>query len=476
MGEPVPISLGTRSNPARHPQAGSARLVNCYAEETGEEGKTTWTLYGAPGLRDFADLNDGPIRMQIEVGDTEYVVSGRDVYTVTSGGAATRIGGIPTDGPVYYDRNRKIPPQIGMVSGGFFFVIDCGTNTLTQIVDPDLPSPTSFTVLDGYGVMSVANREYYITGIDEFTTIDGLDVGTAEALPDEIVRNMTLNRELVIFKEKSTEFHTNSGSEDFPFTRVTIMETGCLSAESCAKVELSSGKTIAWVAPDHTVRILQGYSSSVISNNELHKLIKDLHDAGNIAQLKGTAWSDGGNWNYALSSDTWSRVWNPKAGWRDAESYLMPRWRVGIVSTFGNKVIAGDWQDGKLYELRYDVYEEAGEPLIARIVPPAFHGSPFRFQVNSVHFDMAKGVGLNSSEDHIADPKLMIRWSKDAGATFSASRERSLGSLGQRAKRIQPIYRLGQFGSTGCLFEISISAPVERIAMSMSVDFERLGA
>lgn len=41
MASLVPISLGTRSNPSRHAkQAGNARLINCFAEEMGEEGKS----------------------------------------------------------------------------------------------------------------------------------------------------------------------------------------------------------------------------------------------------------------------------------------------------------------------------------------------------------------------------------------------------------------------------------------------------
>lgn len=478
MGEPVSISLGMRSNPARNAQASSCRLVNCYAEELGEDGKTTWALYGTPGNRNFgAELNEGPVRALLEVDEALYAVSGRDVFVVNAAGVSTRIGGIATDGSVYWDRNRKIPPQIGLVSSGFYYVADTTAGSVTEILDPDLPSPISFSTIDGYGVLPVVNREFAITGIDEFTTIDGLDIGTVETYPDEIVRSMVLERELVFFKQKSIEWHTNSGDPDFPFTRVHAIELGCLAADSVAKVDTDSRKTLIWVAPDHTVRMMNGYSGSVISTNELHKLIKALHDTGNITQLKGRAWADDGNFFYALSCNTWTRVWNAKTGnWHHQESYGISRWRIGEICTFGNKLIGGDYETGQLYEIRSDLHEESGQPMIARVIPPTVSAFPYNLIFNQLFIDAARGVGVNSTEDHIADPKIMVRWSDDAGSTWSAHRERSLGRLGQQAKRIKPIRRMGRSKDTGRLFEFSISAPVERVMLQISLDFDRLEA
>ena len=108
MGEPVNISLGVRSNPARNRQAGSARFINCVAEETEQEGKVLWTIYGTPGLLGFgAPLGDGPIRAALPVDGTLYVVSGRSIYSVNQSGVSVRIGGLPTEGPAYMDRNRN---------------------------------------------------------------------------------------------------------------------------------------------------------------------------------------------------------------------------------------------------------------------------------------------------------------------------------------------------------------------------------
>lgn len=475
MGTPVNIALGTKSNPARNRQAGNARIINCIAEETGEESKSVWTLYGAPGLRNFGTpYNDGPIRAMIVVNETLYVVSGRDVLAVNSSGVATRIGGIPTDGFCFVEKNRRVPPQVGIVSGGLLHVIDTGSNAVTQVNDPDLPAPISLSFLDGYGILPVANAEFYVTAIDDFTDINGLDSGTAEAFPDPIVNSAVLERELILLGEDSLEFHQDTGSEDFPLTRVHATEIGCLAPNSVAKVDTPSRKTVIFVANDHTVRAINGYSTEVISTNEIEKLIKDLHDAGNIDQLKGFGFASGGRFHYCLTCDGFTRVWSPKVGWSERKSYGLNRWRVGSVMPFGTKLIAGDFSAGNLYELRDDVYDETGDPLIAEVITPHVHAFPYRISMNALYLDMGRGVGLNSSQDHISDPKVLVSWSRDSGLSWSAERERPLGRLGQSAKRVQPIYRLGTAGQHGVIFRLRISAPVERVMISAALDFDRM--
>lgn len=478
MGQPTPISLGYRSNPARNRQAGNARLINCFAEEAGEDGKTQWVIYATAGLDNFgAALPGGGIRDMIVVGSTLYAVAGRNIHAVTTGGASTLIGGIPSDGPVYMEYNRRNPPQIGAVSDGLHYVIDTTANSVSQILDPDLPAPISLSVLDGYGILPVANGRYMLTGLDDFTTVDPLDEGTAEAYPDTIVRSMVLERELVLFGRQSTEWHQNTGGADFPFTRVHAVELGCLAPDSVAKVDTPQRKTLIWVAPDHTVRAMNGYGGQVISTNDIEKLVKDLHASGGIAQLRGFAWADAGRFFYALTCDSWTRVYDAKSGqWHERRSYGRANWRVSKVVQFGDKLIAGDRETGQLYEMNDNFNSEAGNHLIPEIITPHVHAYPHRILMNALYLDAARGVGLNVPSDHIANPKVLVSWSKDSGQSWSPERERTLGAQGQSAERIQPIYRLGTAGQHGVQFRIRIPSPVERVVISAALDFDTMAA
>lgn len=479
MGEPTPISLGFQTNPARNQQAGNAQLINCFAEEIGQDGKVTIVLYATEGLEAFGDpLAGGGIRAMIDVDGTLFVIAGRNVYAVSTGGAANLIGGIPTDGPVYLARNRAIPAQIGLVSDGLYFVINTGAYSVTQILDIDLPSPLAFDTLNGYGVIPVIGGSYFLTGIDQFETIDGLDEGSCESYPDELVRNIALENEMVFLGTTSIEWHQDTGAADFPFSKVHALELGCLSGPSVSKVDTAGSKTIIWVAPDHTVRQMQGYSAQVISTNEIEKLIAELHRAGNIAQLKAYSWAAEGRFRYVLTCDGWTRAYDSKSGrWATRKSYELDRWRISAVVPFGNKLIAGNYLTGQLYEMSSDFFSEDGQYKVMEVITPTISAFPYGISVNRLYIDAATGVGLNTPDTaHTFDPKIMVSLSKDGGYSWGAERERSLGKLAQTFRRVPRINRLGRASDKGFALRLRISAPVEQVMIQMAAEYDLLKA
>lgn len=477
MAEPTPISLGVRSNPSRHgKQAGNARLINCFAEEIGEEGKTQWVITGAPGLTPFGDsLGTDGIRDMLEVDASLYAVAGPQLVSLDGTGNAVSIGPIPTAGPVYMRRNRAIPPQIAIVSDGYYAVAQ--NDVLTTIEAADLPPPSSAAYLDGYIILPVANGRYMITSVDDATSIDGLDEGTAESNPDPIVRAHELEREVYLFGSKSTEAHQNTGDADFPLTRSQTMEVGCAAADSVCAVDTPQGKGLAFVAHDHTVRMMLGYTPAVVSTGEIEDKIRILAEAGNIDTLRATGWSWGGRFFYALSAPTWTRVLDAKTGfWHERKSYGRDRWRIGKVTGFAGKLIAGDYATGQLYQMRDGIYDEAGDPLVMEIISPPVHAFPYGGIGNALYIDAISGVGLNTDVPQNLDPVMLVDWSKDGGETFCAPREIPLHRLGQSARRIAPIRRLGSFGPKGLVFRFRISAAVKKVVLSASLDFDRLAA
>jgi hypothetical protein len=477
MGTPVPISLGVRSNPSRHSkQAGSARLINCFAEEVGEEGKSQWLITATGGLSNFgASLGSEGIREMIEVDGALYVVPGRQIYQVNTSGIGTRVGGIPTDGPVYARRNRANPVQIGWVSDGLFYVTTNGATS--EVSDSDLPPPSSLAYLDGYGVLPISRGRYMLTGIDEFTTVDGLDEGTAEANPDPIVRAHELGREVYFFGTKTTEPHQNTGDADFPLQRSQVLEVGCAAADSVAPVDMPGGKALMFVAHDHTVRVLQGYQTQVVSTGDIENKIRLLAEAGTIGTLTATSWSWGGRFFYALSCASWTVCYDAKTGlWHERRSYLSDRWRVSKVTSFNGQLIAGDATTGQLYTMNDDTFAEGSDPHVFEIITPPVHAFPSGGVINGLYVDAVSGVGLNTTTDYNLDPVMLVDWSRDGGATFSTPREVPLFRQGQTGRRIQPIRRLGRFGQKGIVFRFRISADVQKVMMSVALDFDALAA
>jgi hypothetical protein len=51
-----------------------------------------------------------------------------------------------------------------------------------------------------------------------------------------------------------------------------------------------------------------------------------------------------------------------------------------------------------------------------------------------------------------------------------------LHRLGQTARRVQPIRRLGRFGAKGLTFRLTLSPAVKKVILSASIDVEQLEA
>lgn len=456
-----PISLGNKSNPFRKGRNFAARLVNCYAEDNGEEGVSPFSVYPSAGFVNFgAQMDDAGIRNALPVGNSLYVVAGRNLYLVDTFGNSDLIGGIPTDGPVYMERNRRSPTQIGIVSDGNFYIVD--TNIVTQINDPDLPAPNSLGYHDGYFLFSILDGRWFISALNDGSAVDGLDFTRAESNPDNLLRIIGFEREVVAFGTGSIEWYQNTGNADFPYSRSAARNIGCLAGGTVCAVASDQENALFFVASDHTVRRIQGYTPTTISTNEITDLIRAyVEGGGDLDQMTATSWEDGGRFYYSLSCPDWTREYNTKSGWGDRKSYLQDRWRVGKVVRFGTKLVACDFAKGQLYEMSDDYSEEAGDPLIMDIIPPPVNVSPYRFICDAIRLNCLTGVGLNNDEDQNENPYAVISVSRDNGKTWHGHESVSLGTQDQT--QVNPkVYRLGKFDRQGMTLRFRVSAKVMR--------------
>ena len=169
MGRDIPIEFGTQSNRGRDGQAGTGRLVNCYSEPAGSEGKSPFPIYAIEGLkRLISESTSTGVRGMIPVDGSIYAVAGQEVLKVTPDGASsTLLGGMPGTGTVYMARNQNsTAPQIAMVHEGSAKYIQ--NDVLTPITDPDLPPPNSVTTIGGYFVFTVSDGRYYISAQERY--------------------------------------------------------------------------------------------------------------------------------------------------------------------------------------------------------------------------------------------------------------------------------------------------------------------
>jgi hypothetical protein len=463
------ISLGTSSNPARYGQDGNTRLINCYAEHAGAEGKMQWPLYASDGLTSFATLGTSEgVRAMLPLSSALYVVAGRLVYSVDLTGTATVLGGIPTDGPVYMAANsRGTGQQVGIASDGVFGVIDNGLFEIYQ--DDNLRGPNSLAVVDDYTLTSAGRGYWQVSAQNNMRSWDALETANAESYPDELVRIIAHEREAMLIGSESVEWWRNVGSADFSFARVATKQIGTVAGASAARV----GETVLWIDHENQVRARSGYGGQVVSNNAVTDAISSVTDKSTI---KGFGWARGKHSFYAIRHANWCWVYDLYTNfWHERRSHNSNTWRIGDVCRFAGKAIAADATTGTLYEMSDTAYDEAGQPLVMTVQPPSVHGYPRGVKINHLFVDAIAGVGAVSSDTDDSNPQLAVRHSFDGGNNWSAVRHESLGAAGQRLKRIK-MRRFGKSREDGFQFELSVSAKVAKGITGMAVDAEPLRA
>ena len=479
----IPLEIGTQSNYGRYGQDGAARLINCYAEELGKEGKHPYPVYGSAGLEDFATLTDGgAVRAMIDLDDQLYVVAGRAIYRVDSAGAGggEPIGGMPSDGHVTMARNRKSPnAQIAVVCDGIVKIITGAA--VTDLGDSDLPPPNSVFSLGGYFVFTLPAGQFHWSAIDD-TGIDALDFATAEANPDGLVIGKALGQHAVLFGNRSTEFWLLTGS-DATFERSHVIQVGCYAAGSVSEIPIVTPQavtdSIAFAATDRQgayagVCLVQNLSPQKISTHAVDRAVRDEPDPNSITSC---AWSDGGHAFYCISGSTFSWCWDSATGqWHERESYGLQRWKVRSVQQFAGGLIAGDHTANKIYRMSNTVYDEDDDPLIMTVQTPPVHSFPEGLEFLALYADVIPGVGLVSGAAEEIDPHMMVSWSDD-GINFTAPRLLAIGVAGATVKRVHTT-RLGQSrrGDAGRTFRFSVSVAVAKGIMGASLDVNKVAA
>jgi len=419
-----PISLGVRSNPERTNDDGAAVLINCYADDAGEEGKARYPIYACDGFEAFSTLTgsgSGVVRGMLNLDDTTLVVAtGARLNRVTTAGVATDIAALAGSGPVYMARNRKATPQVAIVpsSGGEYYILE--NNVLSSpALDGDIPKSlfNSVCAIDGFFVITMSNGEWYISAIDG-SSIDELDFDTATTNPDGLTRGVVRGRDLCLMGPRSTEFYQNTGNADFPFERTGANTLGIYAGPTAvplsATLDGAIADTVIWCASNSDgayigVLMLGGYDGRKISAPWVDREVRDC----TASSLRAFAYTRGGITFYVLTADTFSAEYNTRTGWwHRRESSGLGVWRVTDAATFDGQTIFGDYSLARLYRANHAI------------------------------------TRINASE-------LSFRQSADGGSMWNTARTKAIGAGGR-----MKFLRLGQMKEDGRVLEFSISNAV----------------
>lgn len=439
------------------------RTINLYpiiSESDFSKSKTS--MRSCAGLRLFATVGGGSIRGCISsTSGRAFVVSGQEFYEVFADGTSTLRGTLNTQtSRVSIAENIS---QIMLVDGTDGWIFTKATNAFTQITDVDFPTCSVVTYQDGYFiVVKDGTQEFYISAINDGTSWDALDFASVESSPDNLTSVISDRGNLWLFGNRSTEVYNNTGAAAFPFERLSgaLMNIGCAAPFSVKKFNNS----IAWLAVDEQGRGIvvqaEGYNTRKISTRAIERRINEALD---FTDSYAWVYQQEGSLFYVLQIrglDS-SLVYDASTGEWHERMYLDPATNTRQLHRgschffFGQKNLVGDRENGNIYELRLDVYDDNGDEMVRERIAPIISDEKRLITHNSLELDMEVGVGLTSGQG--SDPQMMMQYSDDNGATWSSEIWTTIGKLGNYQTRV--VFR--QLGmSRDRVYKVSVSDPV----------------
>jgi DNA-binding beta-propeller fold protein YncE len=435
--------------------------INLYYQPERKDQRAA--LIGTPGLKLFVDPgNTAPVRNMWVFNGNLYAVCGNTVYKITPAGASTALATTlnTSSGYVCMADNGT---QIMITDGAYGYLIVA--DVLTQIADLDFPVPDWLTYQDTYFIIIEKDtQKFYISGNNDGTTWDALDFASAEGTPDSALAIISDHRELWILGEKSTEIFYNSGDVDFPFERIqgAYLERGIGAPASIAKLDNS----VFWLTEQFQIVRAQEYSPGIISTRQIDLEIEKYPVKSDAV---GYAYTQAGHSFYVLNFPTANKTWVFDAAtetWHQRSSQPVDgRHRGNCYAYFNGKHLVGDFDNGKIYELNMETYDDDGEVQKAVHVFPPVEVERKNVFHNRIEIECSTGVGLPTGQG--SDPVAILDWTNDHYKTWSNEHWLPLGQIGEYTARVYET-RLGS--DRWRAYRLTITDPVERVIVSPYLD------
>lgn len=449
------------------------RCINLYPEldeiQTGKDHEVAF-LAGTPGYNLLATVGSGPIRGEwYTTTGAFYVVSGNELYKLTSAWAHTLIGTLQTSvGPVGMADNSL---QLVVVDGLNGYYVTLSDDTFNQITDPNWLGSNTVTFQDGYFIFVAPNsKEFYLSDLNDITFTAPAN-SSKEGFPDNIVVHTSSNRNLWLFGDQTTEIWFDSGDalNPFQYSPGTFIQYGCAAKFSVAKM----ANTVFWLGKDQSGRgmvfLANGYAPQRVSTHAVELAIQsypEISDAFSFSYQENghqffwlTFPSGNATWVYDMATGLWHERAYTNQG-------VLQRHRANCYAYAFNTHVIGDYANGNLYELSSQAYSDNGAAITRQRITPHISSDMKRIFFSSFQLDIESGTGIDGTGQG-TDPQAVLQWSNDGGHSWSNEMWASFGAIGATRKRV--IWRRLGF-SRNRVFKVTITDPVKVALMGAELD------
>jgi hypothetical protein len=312
----------------------------------------------------------------------------------------------------------------------------------------------------------------WVTAILDGTNINALDFASTEGSPDGLLAVTSNFREVWAFGTNSIEVWYDIGGTGFPLQRIqgAFNELGCAAPYSVAKMD----NGLFWLGRDRRgqgiVYKANGYTGQRISTHAVEWQIQQYTDMSDA--IAYTYQQDGHSFYvliFPTANTTWvydlaTQAWHERAGWVNG---AFTRHRSNCQMAFNNKIVVGDFENGKIYAFDLDNYSDNGSIqkwLRSWRALPTGTNNLHRTAQHSLQLDAQTGAYLPAvsvdvtsanpvyllselnaflltesnnkliieiSQNINPQPSVMLRWSDDGGHTWSNEHWKGMGAVGQ---------------------------------------------
>ena len=466
----VPFPL--LSAPGRKAQTAGGRLINCFPEKLSGTAGQEYVYWRVPGLKAFGTSGDTNFRGGLTVGNTFYAVINDTVYEYTSaGGAGVALSGtVPGTVPVIMARDNASTPNIAIVSPGDG-VVQIASGAVSAWPDSDVGQPNAVEFMRGAFFFTYGDGKIRNSGINS-TSINTLDVATAESKPDTLYRPIQLgNGQMLMVGSSSSEVWGGQFNDTgFLLSYIATIPRGIVGPYAITGSQDGWGKGLFAVGDDLKVHRLDGYEFTPISPVEVDTLIEAEADRTAISV---SAYVAQGRGYVVVQSPTWCWEFDTVLqSWHERQSHLLTYWRgMYPVNAFG-KWLCGDRSSGNILEVSSTTHDEMGDPLRMRVETGPLGGFPKPLRINAIELYLTKGVGIATGTDPVqTDPDIEISVSRDGGTTWSNGRPVKVGRQSLSAGRVRSsIWGQADVQGIRWRFDESSSVPFGFMGADMQAD------
>ena len=488
MADGVPLTLTGGAYAAKSVNANAQACENLYMEAAPPETNppTPTAHYPRPGRT----LVGSPV-----ISGAGGPGAGRGLFTASSG----QLFAVINDTVYFIDQTFRFfvlgnlvagtnPTSMadnGKTAGNDIMLVD-GTTTGYQI------NMTTFAyapIVDGTGLFTgadvvaylqtffimntIPNTQSFIITQPDSITFNALDIAAKSSYPDNIEFIGIRQREVWLMGAvAATEPWYLSGALDFPFEAIpSVYVNYGVAGKYCTTF---ADDALFWVSRNTQGKGIivksEGYQAKRISTHAIENEIQGyptIADAvASVYQIEGhtfVVWSfpsGDTTWVYDLSTKQWF-----KSTFTDANG-VAHRDNVLFYQQAYGSTVGLDWQTGNLYLIDPNNFTDNGSPIVFRRGFPHVLKSLDRI----THWNLTVNIECGTILDPNAEtPMLNMRYSDDAGHTWSQPRQESMGNVGQYLTTPQ----FNQLGMTrDRVYELFWSANMKTALLGAYLDAE----